>query len=193
MIITKLLCPVFYLCILALSPLLIPIVLYQIILDRKIIHNRKLYSENKLNNRIYARKCETRLITDKKIVKRFLRQNHMFGAFIIMFYLNNFKKHKIVGLYYEDKLVFITCFKYLKNKKGLYNYATCSLTNTSVTGGASKCIKHIDETISTISFKKSKLYNTLGFKEDGYCNLLEMMLGVHSKTGLFKYWIKEKE
>ena len=191
--ITKPLCLIFYVCIFAISPLLIPIVIYQLLLDKRIIHNRKLYSENKLNNRIYARKCETRIITDKKIVKRFLRQNHMFGAFIIMFYLTNFKKHKIVGLYYEDKLVFITCFKYLKNKKGIYNYATCSLTNTSVTGGASKCIKHIDETISTISFRKSKLYNTLGFKEDGYCNLLEMMLGVHSKSGMFKYWIKEKE
>lgn len=183
----------FYLIILSLSPIWIWIAIYQLILDRKIIYNRKLYAENKLNNRIYARKCETRIITDKKIVKKFLRQNHMFGAFLILFYLTNFKKHKIVGLYYEDKLVFITCFKYLKNKKGIYNYATCSLTNVSVTGGASKCLKHIDETISTISFRKSTLYDTLGFKEDGYCTLLEMMLGIHSKSGLFKYWIKEKE
>lgn len=190
---SKLLCPFFYLGIIVLSPLLVWIVLYQLLLDQKILRNRRLYLRHKLESHIFARKCELKAITDKKEVKRFLRQNHLFGAFLNVFYLNNFKKHKVVGLYYEGKLVYIACFKYLKNKRGIYNYALCSLTNTSVAGGASKCVKAIDETISAISFKKATIYGTLGFKEDGFCNLMEMMLGIHSKSGMFKYWIKTAE
>lgn len=182
--VTKLVCPLFYLFILCLSPILIWIVIYQLILDRKICINRRLYKENKLNNRIYARKCEVREISNYKVAKYFLRYNHLFGVFINLVF--NFHNSKLVGLYYNDKLVYVSCFK--KKKDSLYCFAMCSLTNYTVVGGASKTLKHIEQPITTISFRRSTLYETLGFEEDGYCNLFEMLIGKHSKTGLFKYW-----
>lgn len=183
----RLLSLIFYLTLIITSPITIWIILYQLLVDIKVFHNRRLYSHHKLDNKIFARKCELREISDKKIIKKFLKQNHLFGVFINLVYLTNFKKHKIIALYYNNELVYITCLKYLKNKSGIYCYAMCSLTNIRVTGGASKCLKYVDETISTISWRKSTLYQTLGFKEDGYCNLLEMMLGKHTNHGLFKY------
>lgn len=180
----KILYPLFCLIVLCLSPIFIWIALVQIIIDRRIWHYQKLYRKKQLTNHIYARKCEVKEITDKKVIRKFLRQNHLFGVFINLFITT--KKSKAVGLYYNDKLVYITCY----NKKKDYTdcYAMCSRTDTTVVGGASKCLKQLDGTITTISFKQSTLYSTLGFEEDGCCNLLEMMFNVHSKSGMFRYW-----
>ena len=188
---TKILNILLYILIVILSPILVWLVLIQLCFDFRIWHNQRLYRNKQLNNRIFARKCEVKQVTDKKLVKKFVRENHTFGFFITLFYLHRFNKHKIIGLYYENKLVFVACFKTYKNRKDLFNYATCSLCNVSVAGGASRCMKHVGGLISTISLDTSTLYETLGFKENGKCNLFELIFNIHTKSGSFKYWIKD--
>lgn len=124
----------------------------------------------KNTNKIYGRKCQIKEISDNKIVKRFLEENHIQG----------FVGSKIkLGLYYNNELVSLMTFGNLRrnlgqrSKEGSYELLRfCNVLNTSVIGGASKLFKYfiknydVKEIISYSDNSRSNgnLYKVLGFK-----------------------------
>lgn len=182
--------PSFFIGVVVFFPIWIWIALYQFLLSVKIIRNQRLYAKKKLNNQIYARKCEVREVTDKKVVIDYLKHNHTFGLFISLIYLKQFEKQKIIGLYNNDKLVYLSCFKPNKEYNSWFCYALCSLSDCNVVGGASKTLKHVDGTVTTLSKKGAPLYEKLGFEKAGNCSLLNIVSGETSRIGSFICWVK---
>jgi hypothetical protein len=124
-----------------------------------------LNSINKIENKIYARKCCIKEINDNKIVRSFLDKNHIQG-----FCSSSIK----LGLFYNNELVSLMTFGYrgTNGKKEYELIRFCSLLNTSVIGGSSKLFKYFvnnyeyDELISysDLSMFDGSLYEKLGFK-----------------------------
>lgn len=87
---------------------------------------------NKFNKKIYARKCELKIVsTDES--KIFLNENHIQG------YINGDN----YGLYYNDKLVqMITLGKNRFKKNEIELLRMCTKLNTQVIGGFSKLMKN---------------------------------------------------
>ena len=119
-------------------------------------------------NKIYARKCEIKVVNSKES-KCFLNENHIQG---------NVNSKVKLGLYYNDELVSLMTFgnlrKNLNQKKGYDIYELlrfCNKLNTTVTGGASRLLKHFiknynpKEIISYADRRWSNgdLYEKLGF------------------------------
>jgi len=120
-------------------------------------------------NKIYARKTEIKEITDNKLVRGFLNENHIQG-----FVGSSIK----LGLFYENELVSLMTFgKKRKIMNGISNNSElemlrfCNKLNTNVIGGASKLFKYF---IRNYNFKEittyadrsqsnGKLYEILGF------------------------------
>ena len=123
---------------------------------------------NKLNiipNKIFARKCEIKIINDNKLVKDFLNKNHIQG----------FCKSQLkIGLFYRDKLVSLMTFGFRKtnSKKEFELIRFCNILNTSIIGGASKLfnfflkISKVNNIVSyaDISIFNGNLYKNIGFK-----------------------------
>ncbi len=120
-------------------------------------------------NKIHARKCDVREITDSKISKRFLNGNHIQGV------VNSSLK---LGLYYEDNLVSIMTFDHYEGRKKMPNdqwnlNRFCNIINTSIPGSASKIIAHFIKTYKPsriISYADKdwsigNLYEILNFKK----------------------------
>lgn len=118
----------------------------------------------KNDTKIYARKCDVRLINNVA-KQRFLDENHLQG--------NDSSSVKL-GLFYEDELVSVMTFcKPRFNKKYEWELSRfCSDWGCNVVGGASKLfnyfIKHY-EPKSVISYSnnahtRGELYEKLGFK-----------------------------
>jgi hypothetical protein len=120
------------------------------------------------SNRIFARKCEIKEVTDSKIIREFLEQNHIQGS--IRTSLN-------VGLFYNSELVSLMTFDHTEGRKNMldggWNLSRfCNKTNSNVVGGASKLLKYfIDRYKPTriISFadkawSDGALYFRLGFR-----------------------------
>ena len=123
----------------------------------------------KTPNRIFARKCEVLEISDNKLVRNFLDENHIQG----------FVGSKVkLGLFHEGVLVSIMTFGNLrkslgqKSEEGCYEMLRfCNRLNTNVVGGASKLFKYfirnnyIKEVISYSDSSRSdgNLYQQLGF------------------------------
>ncbi len=126
------------------------------------------------DQRIYARKCEIREITNNEQIRQFLNENHLQG----------FIGSKIkIGLFYENELVSLMTFGSLrralgnkntnKNEYEMFRYAT--KLNTQVVGGASKMFKYFLKTYNPkkiISYanrrySQGKLYEKLGFEKVG--------------------------
>lgn len=112
-------------------------------------------------NRIYARKCEIKEITDNKIVKDFLNTNHIQG------YTGSYIK---IGLFYNSELVSLMSFK--KNMKEYELNRFANKLNMIVIGGASKLlnyfIKNYSNNITTFSnnsYSNGDLYLKLNFKK----------------------------
>ena len=121
------------------------------------------------SEKIMARKCEIREITDNKLIREFLEQNHLQG----------FVGSKIkIGLFYENKLVSLMTFGSQRNAmgqkstEGTYEMLRfCNKLNINVVGGASRLFKYfIDkykplEVISYAdrSWSSGDLYEKLGF------------------------------
>ena len=120
------------------------------------------------NNKIFARKCEIRLV-DSTNCKKFLLENHLQG---------NVNSKINIGLYYKDSLVSLMTFGNLRiimnqiSKEGYYELLRfCSLTNLNVIGGANKLFSyfkknyHYKQIISYCNYSRSNggVYNTLGF------------------------------
>ena len=125
-----------------------------------------------LNERIFARKCEIRELSNKDIID-FLNENHIQGY--VQSSIN-------LGLFYTDgvelpKLVSVMTFSKPRFNKH-YEYELirfCSLKNTSVIGSANKLLKyfinkyHPKSIISYANrrFSNGSIYETLGFKKIG--------------------------
>jgi hypothetical protein len=127
---------------------------------------------NKLgkSEKIWARKCEIKEISDNKIVRDFLEKNHIQG----------FVGSKIkIGLFYEGELVSIMTFGNLrrslgqKSKEGSYELLRfCNKLNTTVIGGASRLFKYFIDNYDVkevISYSDNSrgggdMYKKLGFQ-----------------------------
>lgn len=126
---------------------------------------------NKLNrnSKIFARKTKVKEITDNKLIREFLDNNHLQG------YCPGSIR---VGLFYEDELVSIMTFaKSRFSKKYEYEMIRyCSKKFTNITGGASKLYKFFIDNYkpkSVISYADRRysdgsLYKTLGFEFSHY-------------------------
>lgn len=92
---------------------------------------------HKNENKIYARNCEIKEVTDNKLIKKFLNDNHLQG----------YRPSKIkLGLFYNNELVsLITLGKPYLSKSNKYDYEIhrfCNKLNTSVIGSFNKLFKH---------------------------------------------------
>jgi len=128
---------------------------------------------NKLNlliDKIYARKCQIKIVSDNKLVKEFLEKNHIQGYII----------SKInIGLFYNDEIISLMTFgnkRIVMNDKNFTDEwelsRFCNKLNMSVIGGASKLFKYfIDNynpkeiiTYANRSYSNGLLYEKLNFK-----------------------------
>lgn len=134
---------------------------------------KHIVGENKTSKRIYARKCDIRIVSNKKDKSELLNNNHVQG---------NDNASLSFGAYYEDDLVAIMTFTksrvFMKEKKTnkikweLSRFATD--TNYIVVGIASKLLNYFkqnydwDEIYSFADLRWSDIsnnvYETLGFK-----------------------------
>ena len=135
-----------------------------------IIKSMILNKLGKIENRIYARKCEIKEVNNNELIRKFLEKNHIQG----------FIGSKIkLGLYYNNDLVSLMSFgklrkpMNLKSSDGEYEMLRfCNKLNTNVVGGASKLFKYFIrnyEPLSVISYadrsySNGNLYNQLGFE-----------------------------
>ena len=117
--------------------------------------------------KIFARKCTVKEITDSKLTRQFLDANHIQG------HVNSSIK---LGLYHNDELVSIMTFDSFEGRKkmeeGGYNLSRfCNVINTNVVGGASKLLSYFIKNYSPtriVSYADKdwsigQLYYTLGF------------------------------
>ena len=138
----------------------------------------------KTSNKIFARKCEIKEISDNNLVRLFLDENHIQG----------FVGSKIkIGLFFNNELVSIMTFgnrRVVMGKKttNVDEYELlrfCNKINTNVIGGASKLFKYFIKkynpseitTYADRSFSRGKLYEKLGFKfvsktQPNYCYVI---------------------
>lgn len=124
-------------------------------------------------NKIHARKCQVKLISDNNLVRNFLEANHIQG----------FVGSKVkIGLFFGDELVSLMTFGELRKSLGskikdghweLLRF--CNKLNTIVIGGASKILKFFVQNFEyekILSYSKNDysnggIYKTLGFNLDG--------------------------
>ena len=120
-----------------------------------------------LSNKIHARKCLVKEITDSD----FLNENHIQG---------NCTSIKKIGLYYNNELVSLMTFDKSEGRKkmidGEWNLSRfCNILNTNVIGGASKLLSYFIKKYSPsriISYADrdwsiGNLYYKLGFENIG--------------------------
>lgn len=140
---------------------------------QEIVKSRLLNIIGKTPHKIYARKCEIKIV-DKKEERDFLNENHIQG----------YSPSKIcLGLYYENELVSLMNFSNLRknlgqqSKEGYYELLRfCNKLYTNVIGGASKLFKYFIRNIKFISiisyadrrWSIGNLYKQLGFKFISY-------------------------
>lgn len=121
-----------------------------------------------IKNRIYARKTTIMELTDTKLIRKFLDDNHIQG------FSNS--KYKI-GLLYEGELVSLMTFGYrhTNSRKEFELIRFCNKKEHVVVGGASKLFNYFNSkykieniiSYSDISYATGRMYEILGFKEDG--------------------------
>ena len=139
------------------------------ILKKDMIKSYLLSKINIFTEKIGARKCLVKQITDNKIVRNFLEENHIQG-----FVGSSYK----FGLYYKEQLVSIMTFGKLRKSLGnrsdsnsLELLRFCNKKNTQVIGGASKLFNfaisnmEFDEIISYADYSRSngEIYFGIGF------------------------------
>lgn len=139
---------------------------------RPIIESMLKIAFGKIGNKIYARNCEVREITDED-AKSFNNANHLQGH----------RRAQITyGLFYNDELVQLMSFSQTKYNRNLKNNGSweiirgCPGSNNIVVGGVSKLFKYFlqeknpNEVFSYCDFNKfdGRGYEALGMKFDGY-------------------------
>jgi len=137
---------------------------------QEIVKSMILNKLGKTPNKIFARKCEIKEVTDTKLVRNFLIKNHIQG------FVGSSVK---LGLFYENELVSLMT---LGKKRKFMNSSSkndgefellrfCTKLNMNVIGGASKLFKYFIKnynyneitTYADRSHSQGKLYMTLGF------------------------------
>lgn len=119
----------------------------------------------RINERIYARKCEIKEVKDNKLIQSFLNENHLQG----------YCKSKIkIGLFYNNELVSLMTFgKPRFSKKYEWELIRfCNKINLSVVGGPSKLFNYFiktycpDTIISYCDIRvfSGEMYESLGFR-----------------------------
>jgi hypothetical protein len=134
------------------------------VFKKDIVKSIILNKLNKIENRIYARQCEIRVIEDSKLVREFLDKNHIQG------YCQSSIK---LGLYHKNELVSLMTFGYRHTnaKKEFELIRFCNKINLNVIGSASKLFNyfkqnyHFNNLISYSDFRlfDGKMYKTLSF------------------------------
>jgi hypothetical protein len=138
---------------------------------KEIVKSILLNKLNKVENKIYARKCIIKLVKTKDKSK-FLNENHIQG--MVGSSIN-------LGLYYNDELVSLMTFgkkrlalgNKIKNDNEYELLRFCNKLNTSVVGGASKLLKYFIQTYKPTEilsyadkrWSNGNLYKKLGFVE----------------------------
>ena len=138
---------------------------------KEIVKSILLNKLNKVENKIYARKCNIKLVKTKDKSK-FLNDNHIQG--MVGSSIN-------LGLYYNDELVSLMTFgkkrlamgNKIKNDNEYELLRFCNKLNTSVVGGASKLLKYFIQTYNPAEilsyadkrWSNGNLYKKLGFFE----------------------------
>jgi hypothetical protein len=120
-----------------------------------------------LNSRIFARKCEIRLV-NSDLSRDFLNENHIQG---------NVNSNLKIGLFNNDELVSLMTFDHLegRNKMDLNNWNInrfCTKKFNNVIGGASKILKYFIKnynphriiSYADYDWSNGDLYEKLGFK-----------------------------
>ena len=122
------------------------------------------------SQKIFARKCEIKELSDNEILRDFLNQNHLQG------FIGS--KHRI-GLFYDNKLISLMIFGLYrtalgqKSKNDCYEMLRfCNKLNISVVGGASRLFNYFVKKYKPIeiisyadrSWSHGNLYYKLGFK-----------------------------
>lgn len=138
------------------------------IYKNEIIKSQILYLLRKIENKIYARDCIIKEITDSKMCSDFLNENHLQGK------VNSLYK---IGLFYNNKLVSIMTFDKFEGRKKMkesdWNLNRfCNVKYCNVVGGASKLLnyfikqKNPNRVISYAdrNWSIGDLYFKLGFK-----------------------------
>ena len=128
---------------------------------KSIINNRL----NKIDNKIYARKCDIRVVKPKES-EIFLNMHHIQG---------NAKSSYKIGLYYNNELISLMIFGERKtnSKKEFELIRFCNKINTNVVGSASKLFNYFLKTYNIeskyilsyadLSMFSGNLYDILGF------------------------------
>ena len=120
-----------------------------------------------LSQKIPARKCQVKSITDTKLVRKFLDSNHIQG-----FVNSNLK----IGLYYQDELISIMTFDKFEGRNKMSDSEWnlnrfCNKLDHSIIGGASKLLSFFVKNYNPkriISYadkdwSKGNLYEKLNF------------------------------
>lgn len=131
--------------------------------NNHIIKSMILNKLGKTTNKIYARNCEIREINDTKIVKNFLKENHLQG------YIKS--KYKI-GLFKNNELVSLMLFGKTRNNN-LELTRFCNKKYLNVVGGASKLFHYFINkyqpneliTYANRDYSHGKLYEKLNFNK----------------------------
>jgi len=151
---------------------------------QEIVKSMILNKLGKTTNKIYARKTIVKEVIDNKLVRNFLDENHIQG-----FVGSSIK----LGLFYENKLVSLMCFKNSVNETELVRF--CNKLNTSLIGGASKLFKHFIKsydyksikTFADRSYSNGDLYYKLGFEFDKEINVDYSYTINHNKLRSHKF------
>ena len=129
-----------------------------------IVKSMILNKLGKTENKIDFNKCEISEITDNKLVKEFLEENHIQG----------FIGSKVkLGLFYNDDLVSLMTFGKRKMEYELLRF--CNKLNTNVIESENKLLKYFIENYKPImitiyvdrSWSTGDLYKKLGFEYEG--------------------------
>jgi len=136
---------------------------------RPLIESQVLNLIGRTENKIFARKCEVKVINDSKTVRLFLEKNHIQG-----FVGSSLK----IGLFFKQELVSLMTFDHLEGRMKMsennWNLNRfCSKINTNVGGGASKLFSYFVNKYQpkrVISYadkdwSEGNLYNILGFEK----------------------------
>lgn len=149
---------------------------------KKDIVKSMILNKIKKSNRIFARKCTISEISDNKIIRKFLNDNHIQG----------FVGSKVkIGLFYKGELISIMTFGKLRKSLGQKhidgNYELlrfCNKIGTSVVGGASRLFKYF--------IKKYKPNKVISYSDNsrGFGNLYNKLNFIlKSETEPNYYWI----
>lgn len=133
---------------------------------RNIIKSIILNKLNLIENKIFARKCQIKIVNSKDSTL-FLNENHIQGSS---------PSQLKIGLYYKDELVSLMTFgfRYTNGKKEYELIRFCNKLNYNVIGAASRLFSYflknnldISEIISysDISLFNGNLYQKLGFEK----------------------------